>query len=556
MSTFTTAPVEGHSPGGRGFSPGRWFGDLQLRTKILALVGVALILTLAVGFIGSTAVTNVQDEARVAGVDTANQVNLAKDATTYQARYRRFVLQMGLAYTQENTDAAKAGMEKNAAGVVTALNTLNDQDPTPAQQQLINDILDLTKQLDTIYQAQIAPLSESTDLLSGAQYRKLGDLVNGEFGTAADEALAQTTSLAANYGDEMKAAVAHGQATAKSATRNVLICAGLGALLLVSFGYWMARRIVGSVALIRDAVDALATGDLTHSVTVDSRDEIGQMARSLNTAQVSLRQAMQEITSTSTTLAGSAEELSAVSAQLAVNADAATAQATALGATSAQVSSNVQTVAAGTEEMSASIREIAQSSSEAVRVAGSAVSKAAMAGETVGKLGASSIEIGNVVKVITSIAEQTNLLALNATIEAARAGEAGKGFAVVAEEVKQLAHETARATEDISSRVNAIQSDTQDAVTAIHHITEIIEDINAFQTTIASAVEEQTATTNEISRTVSEAAGGSARIADDVRAVAEATVSSGHSIADARQAASELANMSTNLQNLMGRFKS
>src|SRR3712207_4671236 len=167
--------------------------------------------------------------------------------------------------------------------------------------------------------------------------------------------------------------------------------------------------------------------------------------------------------------------------------------------------------------MGASINEIAQNAAEAARVAGTAVQAAEETTRTVSKLGVSSQEIGEVVKTITSIAEQTNLLALNATIEAARAGEAGKGFAVVANEVKELAQETAKATEDIARRVDAIQADTAGATTAISGIAGIISQINDFQLTIASAVEEQGATTAEMNRSVSEAATGSGEIAGSIR---------------------------------------
>jgi len=208
----------------------------------------------------------------------------------------------------------------------------------------------------------------------------------------------------------------------------------------------------------------------------------------------------------------------------------------------------VQTVAAGAEQMGASIREIAQNANEAAKVAHQATGVAAVTTETVSKLGVSSAEIGNVVKVITQIAAQTNLLALNATIEAARAGEAGKGFAVVASEVKDLAQETARATEEITRRVDAIQVDTTGAVVAIGQISTIIASINDFQLTIASAVEEQTATTNEMSRSVTEAATGSVEIASNIIGVATGAAMASEVLVQMGSSVHELARMSADLR--------
>ena len=210
-------------------------------------------------------------------------------------------------------------------------------------------------------------------------------------------------------------------------------------------------------------------------------------------------------------LASSSEELNKVSQSMGANADETATQANVVSAAAEQVSNNVQTVATGADEMGASIKEIAKNTAEATRVAASAVRTAEVTNATISKLGQSSAEIGQVIKVITSIAQQTNLLALNATIEAARAGEAGKGFAVVANEVKELAKETAKATEDISRKIEAIQGDTNGAVSAIGQISQVIGQISDIQTTIASAIEEQSATTNEIGRTLAEAAQGQHR---------------------------------------------
>ena len=250
------------------------------------------------------------------------------------------------------------------------------------------------------------------------------------------------------------------------------------------------------------------------------------------------------------TLGSSAEELTAVSTQMAANAEETSAQANVVSAASEQVSKNVLTVSTGVEEMNSAIREIAKNATESARVAQQAVTTADAANASISKLGESSIEIGNVIKVITSIAEQTNLLALNATIEAARAGEAGKGFAVVANEVKELAKETARATEDISRKIETIQADTNGAIDSIQQISQVIAQINDISTTIAGAVEEQTATANEMGRNVSEAAKGTAEIAQNITAVAQAAQNTTQGASNSQQAASELARMASDLQKL------
>ena len=306
---------------------------------------------------------------------------------------------------------------------------------------------------------------------------------------------------------------------------------------------------------ILEVVSAAAGGDLTREVPVRGDDALGRIGEGLVKLLGDLRVDIAAIAENSTGLNGTAEKLSSVSSQMRTNAEQTSAEAGVVSSAAEQVSANVQTVATGVEEMSASIREIARNAAEAAKVATVGVRVAEKTNATVAQLGESSAEIGKVIKVITSIAGQTNLLALNATIEAARAGEAGKGFAVVANEVKELAKETAKATEDISRKIEAIQHDTQESVAAIDQIGQIVKQINEIQGTIASAVEEQTATTNEIGRNIAEAAKGSTEIARSITSVAQAAASTNEGVGNTHAAAAELARLASELQTLIGQFQ-
>jgi methyl-accepting chemotaxis protein len=354
---------------------------------------------------------------------------------------------------------------------------------------------------------------------------------------------------------ESGAMAAEAQDTYDGARTQMIVFVAIALILGLGLATFVCRVIVRQLGSVSASLAAVADGDLTVPAEVQVRDELGGMAMAVNSARDGLRDMVRQLTSSSQVLGQSTQRLTGATDRIGESARQASLQADAVAAAAGTVSSNVQTVAAGSEEMGVSIREIAESANEAARVASEAVGVAENTNATVSKLGESSAEIGNVVKTITAIAEQTNLLALNATIEAARAGEMGKGFAVVASEVKDLAQETARATDDISRRVEAIQSDTANAVAAIGEISQIIARINDYQLTIASAVEEQTATTGEMSRSVGDAAQGSTDIAGTIGGVASATQSTTANLAEASGTATELAGISAELQRVIGRFR-
>lgn len=322
---------------------------------------------------------------------------------------------------------------------------------------------------------------------------------------------------------------------------------------VVKYATDITELVQNRLELVR-VMQAASTGDLTQEVRTRGKNDLAQIGAQFQEFLGALRGNLGQIREASMTLGSASSHLAGISQQLSSNAEETATQATVVSAASEQVSTNVTVVSTGCSEMQASIREISKSANEAARVAKDAVNVANGTTETIAKLGDSSVEIGKVIKLITSIAQQTNLLALNATIEAARAGEAGKGFAVVANEVKELAKQTARATEDIGQQVESIQRNAKSAVAAIGEVSTVVNQINDISYSIASAVEEQTATTSEISRNVGQAANGTGDIARNIAGVAMAARDTTQGATATQKSASDLNQLADELKSLVAKF--
>ena len=344
---------------------------------------------------------------------------------------------------------------------------------------------------------------------------------------------------------------------AHSLRRLFLLLGLLGLLVAAGLAWLTARSVTRPIIGLRNRLAEIASGDgdLTQRVDETRADEIGELGAQFNRFTDKIAELVVRIQERAGSLSASAGQLSQVSERLSEGARQTAEETGVASANVGEVSHSVSTVAAGAEQMGASIREISASASDAAAFGGRAVEQARQTERTVTRLGEASQQIGEMVKVINSIADQTNLLALNATIEAARAGDAGKGFAVVAGEVKDLAQETARATERIVGIVADLQSETHQAVGAIGDITATIDQVNHFQTTIAAAVEEQSATSNEMSRGAAHAASRAGDIDQVVSRVAAGTEATTRSSAETGQAAHEIAAMAADLNELAGTFR-
>lgn len=553
--------------------------NIRIGTKIFGIVGLLSAVAIAIGATGIIGL-GTMDEATTrierAGINMTMGARLNRNLVELnRIEYRLAANPSDVTQVTDLVDNWTRLVEERLATVEAAAD--------PIQQEMLARIRTLYERYQNELEATIATARQNQGAeISAGQQAVLEEVIKSR---PLVDGLAREIAAFVDYTDQKAATISTDASTTAATLRLTMgLVAGIGILVGVAMGSLIARHgVVGPLKAAVECLRRLANGDLAVAIFgTDRKDEIGEIAKTMQVfkdnavererlrqeqeaeqkakearaeavarmierfdAEVS--EALQIVTSASAELEATAQSLSSASEET-------SRQAAGVASASAQASANVQTVAAATEEMTSSIQEVARQMEDARKVADTASAEAETAQAQVNSLKDAGHRIGEVVELISGIAAQTNLLALNATIESARAGEAGKGFAVVANEVKELANQTARATEEIGSQVTAMQGTIDGAVQAINRIVEVIFKLNDMAATVASAVEQQTAATGEIGRNAAEAAKGTEEVSSNITGVTQAAESSAAGAAQVLSASGSLSEQAARLKNQIDRF--
>jgi methyl-accepting chemotaxis protein len=552
------------------------FVNLSIRTRLAVVFGVMLVIIGAVGFFAIERLGSVNATTVDINTNWLPSVRYIGEVRYNMARHRailsRHVMVTEAAQKAQVEERVKAALQNVDAARKKYETLISSPEERSAYEQFSGAWGDYLKSVDEMLAA--------SNRNQAAEAMQLFVTKVSQTGLVAESTVDKLVALNLKGAD---AAQALGESIYADSRLLVLGAIALALLVAVGAGLLLSRSVATPVVGMTAAMTRLAAQDMAVEIpALGQRDEIGRMATAVavfkdsmiaaaaaaereaaeNTARAARAALIDrltgefdaDVTRVLQTVASAADQMQSTASAMTEIADGSAHQANAAAAGAEEASANVQTVAASAEELASSIAEITRQIGQSSEISSQAAARAKSADQDVETLAQGAAKIGEVVKLISDIADRTNLLALNATIEAARAGEAGRGFAIVASEVKGLAQQTARATEDIAAQVDAIQMATGRSVEAIRDIAATVAGISQTSTAIASAVEQQGAATDEIARNVQQASGGTAQVTQNMAGVSESASKAGHAATEVLGAARDLSKQSTLLRGKVEAF--
>jgi methyl-accepting chemotaxis protein len=532
------------SAGSGGTALSRWFADRPVAVKLASLIGTGLLATAIVGAVGIRSIQSAATETeRLQVLSGLSRITLEADMA--HDAVRGDMQSVLLATTEAEAEEARGEVTVHGKILRDGVDRFTQSDVSPSVRAAALAVQPAVEKY----------LSIAAEVTAAGGPGRARPKALPEFAAAFSVVEEELPAVGDALAVQIKQSSNQVHQDRTSTIWRLLVTMLVAATLLGLLGRLVTRAVTRPLRRVSEVAAAMAAGDLTEQIGLTSRDEFGVMARGLDVALGSVRTAMRKIGGTAANVSTSAEQLAGVSGTLSVGAQDTSVRAGDASTAAGQVNESVQAVSLGAAQISESVSGIALSAGQAAAVTQESVQVAISATAEIGQLGVASQEIGGVVALITSIAGQTNLLALNATIEAARAGAAGKGFAVVAGEVKDLAQATARATADITQRINAIQGSSGAAATAVERIRDMIGQINEHNLAIASAAEEQSATTSDMTRAITETAGGSAEVTTAAQTAAQVAGTTAEDAQAGLVASRELAGHAAELKTLVEAFR-